>query len=448
MSIGGGGLRALLLGGLGALLLALGAQSASADNDSYPFTIVVASCGQLDTVVGQPGTYSYTTESKTSATISGTFTTTERNENVTVGGIYSNGLTTITVKNGSRVVATSKWLFVKCATPPSGPAGPTGPTGPMGATGATGQGVTGATGATGATGTPGSQGGTGATGTTGATGPDLACMSETEHGIDNQPTVVFNGCNVQIVNGLGKTATTNGEGNLVIGYDELREEHNVRGPGGMPCFVEPPCPLAPQTGSHNLILGKEQSYTRYGGIIAGQENTISGPFASVIGGMSNTATGTGASVSAGKENKAIGEGASVSGGSSNKASGEAASVGGGYLNTASGENASVSGGHTDEAGGLFASASGGFGNTASGVNASVSGGEFNKASGEDAAVSGGEINTAGTVDAWVGGGLGNEVFSSKNTGEEGLLAAIFGGKELKTDKNDEACGGYPTKLNC
>ena len=45
--------------------------------------------------------------------------------------------------------------------------------------------------------------------------------------------------NVQVVNGEGKSETTNGEGNLVIGYDEDKGGH-------------------PQDGSHNLVLGEER----------------------------------------------------------------------------------------------------------------------------------------------------------------------------------------------
>ena len=67
-------------------------------------------------------------------------------------------------------------------------------------------------------------------------------------GVGGKPTIQFSGVNVQVVNGEGKTATTNGEGNLVIGYDE-----NPRA----------------QTGSHNLILGEEQEFTAYAGIDAG-----------------------------------------------------------------------------------------------------------------------------------------------------------------------------------
>jgi hypothetical protein len=41
-----------------------------------------------------------------------------------------------------------------------------------------------------------------------------------EKGIAGKPTIQFSGVNVQIVNGEGKTASVNGDGNLVIGYDE------------------------------------------------------------------------------------------------------------------------------------------------------------------------------------------------------------------------------------
>ena len=323
MSIGASAVRALLLAGLATLVLAvLGAQSASAT--TYPFTVVVASCGQLDAVVGTAASYTYTTESKTSATIKGSFKTEESNENVTVGGIYSNGLTTITVRNASnQVVAATKWLFVNCSTPASGPAGPTGPTGAAGATGK---------GATGATGPAGPTGGMGATG---ATGPDLPCMSYEASGIAEKPTIQFSGCNVQIVNGMGKTATTNGEGNLVIGYDN-RGEYRYNGP------------LAIQTGSHNLIMGGENEFTSYGGIAAGFDNSITAPFAAVTGGYGNYASGEAASVSGGDGNTAAAEAASVSGGGANIASGLFASISGGGDNRAAGFNSWIGGGLENE----------------------------------------------------------------------------------------------------
>jgi hypothetical protein len=194
----------------------------------------------------------------------------------------------------------------------------------------------------------------------------LPHISYEEKGIDEKPTIQFSGANVQIINGEGKTATTNGEGNLVIGYDENVQKHE-------------------QTGSHNLILGKEQTFTSFGGILGGELNSVTKPFASVTGGVENTA------------------------------SGEFASVGGGERNTASGESASVGGGE---------------GNTASQRSASVSGGEFNTASGGDASVTGGDSNTASALWAAVSGGYDNNA--------EGKLSSIFGGKELKATKEYEA----------
>ena len=78
----------------------------------------------------------------------------------------------------------------------------------------------------------------------------LPCIKSVSEGIDKKPTVQFHGCNVQIVNGEGKTNSTNGAGNLVIGYDENPDAR-------------------PQTGSHDLILGQNQEFTSFGGIVAG-----------------------------------------------------------------------------------------------------------------------------------------------------------------------------------
>jgi hypothetical protein len=206
-------------------------------------------------------------------------------------------------------------------------------------------------------------------------------------GVGGKPTVRFSGVNVQVVNGEGKTESTNGEGNLVIGYDE--------NPGT-------------QTGSHNLVLGGRQTFTSYGGILGGFLNTITGPYASVSGGDLNTASA---------------DGASVTGGQANQVSGLFASVSGGEENAASGSDASVSGGTANQASQLFASVSGGVENVASGFLASISGGQANHVE---------------STDAWIGGGLTNRTFSTGQTGEEGAGAAIFGGDGVSTDINDDA----------
>jgi hypothetical protein len=208
-----------------------------------------------------------------------------------------------------------------------------------------------------------------------------------ESGVGGKPTIQFFGVNVQVVSGEGKTSgPTNGEGNLVLGYDENAGNHE-------------------QTGSHNLVLGEEQTFSSYGGLLGGFKNAISGPFASVTGGSLNSAGSTYSSISGGESNTALAQSASVSGGENNTANNTWASVSGGVKNTASGVSASVSGGSK---------------NTASGVRASISGGEQNKAVGEGGSVTGGKENEAGgSPVAWVGGGQLNWAAAE--------ASAIFGG---------------------
>jgi outer membrane murein-binding lipoprotein Lpp len=145
-----------------------------------------------------------------------------------------------------------------------------------------------------------------------------------ENGV-NGPNIIFTGANIHIVSGSGATddkGNRTGLGNLIIGYDEV---------------PTPPLKPGDRGGSHNLVVGRSHTFTSsaFGGLIAGEQNTISSEGASVSGGYRNTASGTYSSVSGGGENTASGEGASVSGGGSNTASGEGASVLGGENNTAS-----------------------------------------------------------------------------------------------------------------
>jgi hypothetical protein len=220
-----------------------------------------------------------------------------------------------------------------------------------------------------------------------------------KEGVDKKPTIQFSGANVQVVSGAAKETEINGLGNLVVGKDEE--------PGA-------------QTGSNNLILGTfKQSFTSYGGLLAGARNTVSAgsatasggehnvakaAAASVSGGEYGTASGLRASVNGGYDNTASNEGASVSGGQVNSASGLGAAVSGGIVNVASGTGTWVSGGAENIASEDFATVSGGFLNTASGFGASVAGGSANTAHGEAASVLGGEKNTAtGNYSAILGG---------------------------------------------
>jgi hypothetical protein len=206
-------------------------------------------------------------------------------------------------------------------------------------------------------------------------------------GVDGKPTILVKAANVQIESGTGsEEATPNGEGNLIVGYDE-----------------RDPSPTEAQTGSNNLILGSFQEYTSFGALLGGKGNTSSAGFTTVFG-WENAASGYTASVTGGLDNKASETAASVSGGFGNTAKGEQASVSGGEKNEALGENASVSGGEGNKAKGRNASVSGGNVNEVTELDASVSGGYKNKASGASASVSGGRLNTASGSAASVFGG--------------------------------------------
>ncbi len=224
----------------------------------------------------------------------------------------------------------------------------------------------------------------------------LSHMNYLEKGVDGKPTIQFSGVNVQVVNGEGKTASTNGAGNIVIGYDENGGSHA-------------------QTGSHDLILGEEQTFVDYGGLVAGSNNSILGPFDSVTGGRLNVAEGDEVSIGGGALNHAKGNESSVSGGRQNTADSLSSSVSGGYGNIASGPQSSVSGG-TD--------------NGATGPASSVSGGNENAASGSVVSIAGGSENSATGVGASVQGGFRNHA--------EGELSSIFGGDGLTATIEYEA----------
>jgi hypothetical protein len=130
--------------------------------------------------------------------------------------------------------------------------------------------------------------------------------------------VRIEGLNVQIVNGMGSTESVNGLGNLVVGYNEIAEDENLR------------------TGSHNIVGGMFTNYSSYGGLVVGLDNRISAPFASISGGASGQAMAPSSSISGGRQNNTLGECSSISGGETNTANGTSSSVSGGAFRTAAG----------------------------------------------------------------------------------------------------------------
>lgn len=185
----------------------------------------------------------------------------------------------------------------------------------------------------------------------------------TGNDINGKPSVNFNGVNVYLKNGTSGTQTTNGTGNLVIGYNELRGSGDSR------------------TGSHNLIIGRENNYSSYGGVCTGRYNTISDYYSTVTGGTYNRATGQYSSVSGGRSNTASGDNASVSGGQYNTASNTYSSVSGGSRCVASGQWSSVPGGSFTTATASYGMAIGGLRNKATGNYSVCIGGSSNTATG-------------------------------------------------------------------
>lgn len=228
--------------------------------------------------------------------------------------------------------------------------------------------------------------------------------------------IVITGADLQIVNGMGRTATTNGTGNLIVGYNEVDPNALAvcsdihTGPTNWRQGFQGLCTARAwganqHLGSHNLVIGSGNSYTQYGGMVVGANNAITNGFSSVIGGLQNAASAFGATVSGGLQNTANGSASSVSGGFKNIASGHDASISGGESNTASGQGSSVSGGLENTASGRgHTSVSGGFRNVASGAIGTVGGGASNTARAAYSTVSGGAAVVESQTSGWAGGG--------------------------------------------
>ena len=199
--------------------------------------------------------------------------------------------------------------------------------------------------------------------------------------------IFITGANLNIRNGLGATngnpgdpdstttVSANGLGNLIVGYDEL---------------IDPDQGPSDKSGSHNIVVGHGHNYSSVGGLVAGGDNRISGPYATITGGDENEATGLFSSVSGGEGNWARGRNSSVSGGAGNESSGDLANVSGGRSNEAGGDTSTVTGGNS---------------NRTSGVSSSITGGFSNEAHETYSTVSGGVNRTASAQYQWVAGSL-------------------------------------------
>ncbi len=169
--------------------------------------------------------------------------------------------------------------------------------------------------------------------------------------VDNDK-VVFTGANVYVQSGSGSTddgGSLTGLGNLIIGYNA---DVDAEGAEDL-------------SGSHNLVLGDENSYTSYGGLVSGYDNETSGIYAVAVGGYGNVASGRWSGLFAGNINEASGDYAAIVGSHRSLANGDISTISGGRYNTSSGYLSSVSGGDRNVASGELATVGGGQYQTAS-----------------------------------------------------------------------------------
>lgn len=176
------------------------------------------------------------------------------------------------------------------------------------------------------------------------------------------PTAQFTGVNVQVINGVDQN-TTNGVGNLIVGYNTDRADGLISSLAVCSVGVyadQTSCEafggiwaVSHKSGSHNLVGGDRNSYSRTGGLVFGLNNVINGRDAVVTGGYNNVASGERGNINGGSYNVASGVGSNISAGTRNVASGDGSSISGGRDNIASGLNSSVGGGVSRNATGLY-----------------------------------------------------------------------------------------------
>ncbi|MFZ4509307.1 MAG: hypothetical protein ACOYON_16585 [Fimbriimonas sp.] len=161
--------------------------------------------------------------------------------------------------------------------------------------------------------------------------------NKTQYMLVSGTDTIFRGTNLYVQSGLGSTTGrlvdqnfnqiqpegTNGLGNLVFGYNENFATE--------------------RRGSHNLVLGVNNGYTSYSGIVVGISNTITAPYASIYGGQLSGAVAYGSVVFGGSDNIASGNYSVVAGGSGNRAIGNEAVVTGGKENFGTESNSTVTG---------------------------------------------------------------------------------------------------------
>ena len=265
---------------------------------------------------------------------------------------------------------------------------------------------------------------------------------------DSTNAFVLEGVNFQITRGSASSSA----GNVIIGTNDVTDY----------------TPNPARTGTHNLIIGNGHEYTGSNGIVHGENNRLTSPYAAVIGGRKGHVTGPGAvlvgglmnhidtqdaavvggyknfihnsaSYSAilggeadslfqqftcavgGKQNK-VGEdmsqdarwSVSIAGNQNNVAKRWSATVAG-ALNQTNGASSAIIGGQGNLTSGEGASTVGGFENSTVGARSVIMGGQNNIANGSRSIILGGRSNTTdATADGGILGGRYNVLSGEEN----------------------------------
>jgi hypothetical protein len=165
-------------------------------------------------------------------------------------------------------------------------------------------------------------------------GPFVSVDPNRKNGVIG-PHITFTGANIHIESGSGATddhlstgGSLTGRGNLIIGYDED------------PAALGSPLNPGDRGGSHNLVIGRWNRFGQFafGGLVAGEANSIMFEAASVSGSQFNVSGSYASSVIGGVTNTASGGSATVCGGGGNTAGGYEAVVIGGLNITDNNDN--------------------------------------------------------------------------------------------------------------
>jgi hypothetical protein len=220
----------------------------------------------------------------------------------------------------------------------------------------------------------------------------------------NGTDMLITGANLHIRNEGGATDTTNGLGNLILGYHELGFNND-------------------RSGSHNILIGKYLNYGSYGGILTGEDNSVKDAYGTILSSYGcNSTMSFNATIAAGYSTINANRSAIVAG-DSHTLNGHFSGILGGQLNT-------IATGVTYSAG------VGGYNNKIlSGAHNTNLGGYWNQNCGSSSTISAGYqgLIKPGVAAGSISGGDTNTVQHNYST--------VGGGHDLNTTINSQFKGG-------